>query len=48
MTTIVAEKKMLSTNLLIIGPDSVLILPKNKIKIDTNSNQSYSYSAVRE
>lgn len=48
MTTIGAEKKTLPTNLLIIGPDSVLIIPKLAIKIDTNSNQNYSYSAVRE
>lgn len=48
MTNAVAEKKMLPTNLLVVGPDSVLILPKLARKIYTNSNQNCSYSAVRE
>lgn len=48
ITTIVAEKKMLPTNLLIIRHDSVLILLKLAIKVDTNSNQNYSYSVVRQ
>lgn len=39
---------MLPINLLIIGPEAVLMLPKDKIKIYTNSNENYSYSAVRE
>lgn len=48
MTNAVAERKMLPTNLLVIGPDSVLILPKLARKIYTNSNQNCSYSSVRE
>lgn len=48
MTNAVAEKKMLPTNFLVIGPDSVLILPKLARKIYINSNQNCSYSAVRE
>lgn len=48
MTNAVAEKKMLPTNVLVVGPDSVLILPKLARKIYSNSNQNCSYSAVRE
>lgn len=47
MTNAVAEKKMLPTNVLVVGPDSVLILPKLARKLYTNSNQNCSYSAVR-
>lgn len=48
MTNVVAEKKMLPTNRLVIGPDSVLILPNLARKICTNSNQNCYYSAVRD
>lgn len=48
MTYAVAERKMFPTNLLVIGPDSVLILPKLARKTYANSNQNGSYSAVRE
>lgn len=48
MAAIVAEKKMLPTNLLIIEPDSMLILPNLAIIIDANSNQNQSCSSVRE
>lgn len=48
ITTIVEENQMLPTNLLRIGPDSMLILPKLPIKVYSNSNQSYSYSEFQE
>lgn len=48
MTNAVAERKIIPTNLLVIGPDSKLILPKLARKIYTNSKQNCSYSAVRE